>query len=175
MDFFKNTAQTKNWETIKVPAHWQTEGFDKYIFTDVEYPIPPDPPFVPHDYNPVGSYQKDFTIDPSWQDKKVFIHLGAVNSFFYLWINNVYMGFSKDSKTPTEFDITRALKKGKNTVSLQVFRFSDATYLEGQDMWKLSGIERSVFLIARPVFHIFDFKLRLRWIRNIKMVCLMWR
>ncbi|KIO77112.1 beta-galactosidase/beta-glucuronidase [Pedobacter lusitanus] len=160
LDFFKNPVQTRNWKTIKVPAHWQTEGYDKYIFTDVEYPIPPDPPFVPRDYNPVGSYQKDFTIDPAWQGKKVFIHLGAVNSFFYLWINNVYMGFSKDSKTPTEFDITGALKKGKNTVSLQVFRFSDATYLEGQDMWKLSGIERSVFLIARPLFHIFDFKVK---------------
>ncbi|MBB6502155.1 glycoside hydrolase family 2 TIM barrel-domain containing protein [Pedobacter cryoconitis] len=158
--FFKNTAQTKNWATIKVPAHWQTEGFDKYIFTDVEYPIPPNPPFVPRDYNPVGSYQKDFTIDPSWKGKQVFIHLGAVNSFFYLWINDQYMGFSKDSKTPSEFDITRALRKGKNTVSMQVFRFSDATYLEGQDMWKLSGVERSIFLIARPGFHLFDFKVK---------------
>jgi len=157
-DFFKHPEQTKNWAQIKVPANWQTEGFDKYIFTDVEYPIPPNPPFVPKDYNPVGSYQREFTIDPSWTKKQIFIHLGAVNSFFYLWINGQYIGFSKDSKTPTEFDITKALKIGKNTVSLQVFRFSDATYLEGQDMWKLSGIERSVYLIARPVFHLFDFK-----------------
>lgn len=160
MDFFKDPGQTAAWNQIRVPAHWQTEGFDKYIFTDVEYPIPPNPPFVPEDYNPVGSYQRDFTIDPSWGNKQVFIHLGAVNSFFYLWINDQFMGFSKDSKTPAEFDITKALKKGKNTVSIQVFRFSDATYLEGQDMWKLSGIERSVFLIARPVFHISDFKVK---------------
>lgn len=157
-DFFKHPEQTKNWAQIKVPANWQTEGYDKYIFTDVEYPIPPDPPFVPKDYNPVGSYQREFIIDPSWTGKQIFIHLGAVNSFFYLWINGQYIGFSKDSKTPTEFDITKVLKTGKNTVSLQVFRFSDATYLEGQDMWKLSGIERSVYLIARPVFHMFDFK-----------------
>lgn len=159
-DFFKNTDQTKNWKQIKVPANWQTEGFDKYIFTDVEYPIPPNPPLVPKDYNPVGEYQKDFVLGPSWQGKQVFIHLGAVNSFFYLWVNGSYMGFSKDSKTPTEFDITKVLKPGKNTVSLQVFRFSDATYLEGQDMWKLSGIERSVYLIARPVVHLADFNVK---------------
>ncbi|HWW39520.1 glycoside hydrolase family 2 TIM barrel-domain containing protein [Pedobacter sp.] len=160
LDFFKDTKQTKDWGQIKVPAHWQTEGYDKYIFTDVEYPIPPNPPFVPKDYNPVGSYQRDFILDPAWAGKQVFIHLGAVNSFFYIWINGQPIGFSKDSKTPTEFDITKVLKKGKNTVSLQVFRFSDATYLEGQDMWKLSGIERGVFLIARPVFHIADFRIK---------------
>ncbi|MEQ7798630.1 glycoside hydrolase family 2 TIM barrel-domain containing protein [Pedobacter sp. ASV1-7] len=160
LDFFKNTAQTKDWTQIKVPANWQTEGFDKYIFTDVEYPIPVNPPFVPKDYNPVGSYQRDFILDTSWKGKQVIIHLGAVNSFFYLWINGQFMGFSKDSKTPTEFDITKALKVGQNNVSIQVFRFSDATYLEGQDMWKLSGIERSVYLIARPVFHLADFKVQ---------------
>lgn len=160
LDFFKHPEQTKDWAQIKVPANWQTEGFDKYIFTDVEYPIPIKPPFVPQDYNPVGSYQRDFVMEPSWTGKQVFIHLGAVNSFFYLWINGQYMGFSKDSKTPTEFDITKALKVGHNTVSIQVFRFSDATYLEGQDMWKLSGIERSVYLIARPVFHLADFKVQ---------------
>lgn len=160
LDFFKSSEQTKDWKQIKVPANWQTEGLDKYIFTDVEYPIPANPPFVPKDYNPVGSYQRDFVIDQSWMGKQVLIHLGAVNSFFYLWVNGEYIGFSKDSKTPTEFDITKVLKKGKNIVSLQVFRFSDATYLEGQDMWKLSGIERSVYLIARPVFHLFDFKVK---------------
>jgi len=160
LDFFKSSELTRDWKPIKVPANWQTEGFDKYIFTDVEYPIPVNPPFVPKDYNPVGSYQRDFVMDKSWTGKQVFIHLGAVNSFFYLWINGKYIGFSKDSKTPTEFDITHALKEGKNTVSIQVFRFSDATYLEGQDMWKLSGIERSVYLIARPVFHLFDFKVK---------------
>jgi beta-galactosidase len=160
LDFVKNSDQTKDWAQIKVPSHWQTAGFDKYIFTDVEYPIPINPPLVPKDYNPVGSYQRTFVIDSKWSGKQIFIHLGAVNSFFYLWINGQYVGFSKDSKTPTEFDISRFLKIGNNTVSLQVFRFSDATYLEGQDMWKLSGIERSVFLIARPKFHLFDFKVK---------------
>lgn len=155
--FYKNGFDVKGWQKIKVPANWQTEGFDKFIFTDVEYPIPPNPPFVPADYNPVGSYKRSFTIPENWKDKNIFIRLGAVNSFFYLWINGHYVGLSKDSKTPATFAITPFLHKGVNTVSVQVFRFSDGTYLEGQDMWKLSGIERSVLLVARPKFCIDDF------------------
>lgn len=157
LDFYKNNFNTSKWNDIKVPASWQTEGFDKYIFTDVEYPIPPNPPFVPKEFNPVGSYKRSFSVPANWNGKNVFIHLGAVNSFFYLWINDHYVGFSKDSKTAAEFDISPFLKKGNNTVSIQVFRFSDGTYLEGQDMWKLSGIERSVYLIARPKLSIADF------------------
>jgi beta-galactosidase len=156
-DFYKKNFDTRQWSNIKVPANWQTEGFDKFIFTDVEYPIPPNPPFVPKEYNPVGSYKRTFFIPTGWTGKNVFIHLGAVNSFFYLWINGQYAGLSKDSKTPAEFDITKFLQKGENSVAVQVFRFSDGTYLEGQDMWKLSGIERSVYLIARPKECIYDF------------------
>ncbi|MEP6845587.1 MAG: glycoside hydrolase family 2 TIM barrel-domain containing protein [Panacibacter sp.] len=155
--FYKDTFDINKWHNIKVPANWQVEGFDKFIFTDVEYPIPPNPPLVPSDYNPVGSYKRNFTMPASWKEKNIFIHLGAVNSFFYLWINEHYVGLSKDSKTPTEFDITSYLQKGNNTVSIQVFRFSDGTYLEGQDMWKLSGIERSIYLISRPKISISDF------------------
>lgn len=157
LDFFKTPYDVSAWQNIKVPANWQVEGFDKFIFTDVEYPIPPDPPFAPKDYNPVGSYKRSFTVPSNWNGKNIFIRFGAVNSFFYLWINGQYIGFSKDSKTPAEFDITDHVKKGENTVSVQVFRFSDGTYLEGQDMWKLSGIERSVQLIARPKISVFDF------------------
>lgn len=156
-DFFKPDFNTASWPLIKVPANWQTEGYDRYIFTDVEYPIKPDPPFVPKDFNPVGSYVKDFDLPANWNDQQVFLHFGAVNSFFYCWVNGHYLGFSKDSKTPAEFDISRYLKKGRNRVAVQVFRFSDGTYLEGQDMWKLSGIERSVLLIKRPAYYIRDF------------------
>lgn len=156
-DFYKNNFDVSKWNNIRVPANWQVEGYDKFIFTDVEYPIPPNPPFVPKDYNPVGSYKRAFTVPVKWMGKNVFIHLGAVNSFFYLWINGHYIGLSKDSKTPAEFDISKFLKKGDNSVAIQVFRFSDGTYLEGQDMWKLSGIERSVYLIARPKLSVYDF------------------
>ncbi|MBN8854537.1 MAG: DUF4981 domain-containing protein [Sphingobacteriales bacterium] len=159
-DFYLDSSNLSSWTTIHVPANWQVEGFDKFIFTDVEYPIPPNPPFVPADYNPVGSYKRSFTLPAPWRNKKIYIHLGAVNSFFYLWINGKYAGFSKDSKTPAEFDITGLVHPGENTVSVQVFRFSDGTYLEGQDMWKLSGIERDVYLIARPGLFVRDYFVR---------------
>lgn len=157
--FYEDTFDVSRWKNIHVPANWQCEGFDRFIFTDVEYPIPPNPPYVPADDNPVGSYKRSFDLPADWKDKKVFIHLGAVNSFFYLWINGHYAGFSKDSKTPAEFDITSMLRPGGNTVSVQVFRFSDGTYLEGQDMWKISGIERDVYLVARPPLAIYDYRL----------------
>lgn len=157
MDFYNPGYDISKWIEIPVPANWQTVGQDSYIFTDVEYPIKVNPPYVPEDFNPVGSYKRDFNIPASWKGKDVFIRFGAVNSFFYCWINGHSIGFSKDSKTPAEFDITSYLKPGKNSVSVQVFRFSDGTYLEGQDMWKLSGIERSVELIARPKLSVYDF------------------
>ncbi len=156
-DFYKPGFSTAGWKKIKVPSNWQTEGYDRYIFTDVEYPIKPDPPHVPDDFNPVGSYVRDFDLPAGWAGEPVFLRFGAVNSFFYCWVNGQYIGFSKDSKTPAEFDVSRWLRRGKNRVAIQVFRFSDGTYLEGQDMWKLSGIERSVTLIRRPAFRIRDF------------------
>lgn len=119
VDFFKDGFDVNQWNNIKVPANWQAEGFDKFIFTDVEYPIVPNPPYVPADYNPVGSYKRTFTVPSNWNGKNIFIHLGAVNSFFYLWVNNHYVGLSKDSKTPAEFEITKYLKKAENTVSIQ--------------------------------------------------------
>ena len=156
-DFYKKNFDVSKWSDIPVPANWQTVGKDTYIFTDVEYPIKVNPPFVPEDFNPVGSYKRSFNLPSNWKGKDVILRFGAVNSFFYCWINEHYVGFSKDSKTPAEFDITPYLKAGSNTVSVQVFRFSDGTYLEGQDMWKLSGIERSVELIARPKMSVYDF------------------
>jgi beta-galactosidase len=86
MDFQHNNYNVSNWKEIKVPANWQTEGYDKFIFTDVEYPIKPNPPYVPEDYNPVGSYKREFTIPASWDGKNIILRFGAVNSFFYLWI-----------------------------------------------------------------------------------------
>lgn len=155
--FQKNDFDHSEWDSIKVPSHWQTQGYDSYIFTDVEYPIPPDPPKVPSNFNPVGSYIREFILPENWSLEAVFLRFGAVNSFFYCWVNGQYVGFSKDSKTPAEFDVSSLLKKGKNVIAIQVLRFSDGTYLEGQDMWKLSGIERSVLLIKRPAYFVRDF------------------
>jgi len=157
--FFNDSYSTKNWATIPVPASWQLHGYGKITFTEVEYPIPPTPPFVPSDTNEVGSYKRDFTLPEAWVNKTIILHFGAVSSFFYVWINGEYVGLSKDSKTPAEFDITQYLKKGNNTIAVQVIRYSDGSYLEGQDMWKMCGIERSVYLISKPKEHILDFHL----------------
>lgn len=159
-DFYQVDFDYRNWATIQVPSNWQTEGYDRFIFTDVEYPIPVNPPLVPQDFNPVGSYIREFDLPENWDGQQLLLRFGAVNSFFYCWVNGQYLGFSKDSKTPAEFDVSAYLKKGKNRLAVQVFRFSDGTYLEGQDMWKLSGIERSVLLIRRPAYYIRDFVLK---------------
>ncbi len=166
LDFFKDNFSAAAWKNIKVPSNWQTEGYDTFIFTDVEYPIPPNPPYVPKDFNPVGSYKRIFSIPEGWQDKEIILNLGAVNSFFYVWINGQEVGMSKDSKTPAAFNITSYLHKGENSIALQVFRFSDGTYLEGQDMWKLSGIERSVYLLARPKLRLEDFFVKAGLVNN---------
>ncbi|WP_143306066.1 glycoside hydrolase family 2 TIM barrel-domain containing protein [Chitinophaga vietnamensis] len=158
--FFKPGFDDSKWKTIQVPANWQTAGYAPYIFTDVEYPFPPNPPFVPKDDNPVGSYRRSFELPAAWKGKQVWLHLEAVNSFFYVWVNGKYTGLSKDSKTPAEFDVTPYLHAGRNEIAVQVFRFSDGSYLEGQDMWKLSGIERSMYLVARPPLCLYDFFVR---------------
>ncbi|RBL89653.1 glycoside hydrolase family 2 TIM barrel-domain containing protein [Chitinophaga flava] len=155
--FEQPNYDVSSWKTIRVPANWQTEGYAPYIFTDVEYPFPPNPPFVPKEENPVGSYRRSFQLPVSWKGKQTWLHIGAANAFVYVWVNGKYAGFSKDSKTPAEFDISAYVQPGNNNVSLQVFRFSDGSYLEGQDMWKLSGIERSVYLVARSPLCIYDF------------------
>ncbi|QJB38869.1 DUF4981 domain-containing protein [Chitinophaga oryzae] len=157
-----------NWKTIRVPANWQTEGYAPYIFTDVEYPFTPNPPFVPKEQNPVGSYRRDFRLPATWKGKQTILHIGAANAFVYVWVNGKYAGFSKDSKTPAEFDVTAWVQPGNNSVAMQVFRFSDGSYLEGQDMWKLSGIERSVYLVARAPLSVYDFFARPLLVNNYK-------
>jgi beta-galactosidase len=115
------------------------------------------PPFIPHDWNPVGSYKKTFTIPSDWKDKEVFLQFGAVSSAFYVWVNEKLVGYSEDSKTPAEFNITKYLRDGKNSLAVEVYRWSDGSYLEDQDFWRLSGIQRTVFLHARPKTFIKDF------------------
>jgi len=116
-----------------------------------------DPPFVPQDWNPVGSYKRDFKVSSEWNDKEVFLHFGAVSSAFYVWVNEQLVGYSQDSKVPAEFNITKYLKKGNNTLAVEVYRWSDGSYLEDQDFWRLSGIQRTVYLHARPKTFIRDF------------------
>lgn len=155
--FFKDDFDLRDWDDTDVPSNWQLKGYDPPIYSNIEYPFKADPPRIPHDANPVGSYKRIFNIPKEWTGKEIFLHFGAVSSFFYVWVNGELAGLGKDSKTPAEFDITRYLKKGKNTLSVEVYRWSDGSYLEDQDFWRMSGIQRTVFLHARPKTYIADF------------------
>jgi beta-galactosidase len=156
--FFKDDYDTRSWDDLEVPSNWQMKGYDDPpIYSNIPYPFKADPPRIPHDANPVGSYKRTFKVPSDWKDKEIFIHFGAVSSFFYLWINEQLVGFSKDSKTPAEFNITKYVKRGKNTLAVEVYRWSDGSYLEDQDFWRMSGIQRTVFLHARPKTYIGDF------------------
>jgi beta-galactosidase len=120
-----------------------------------------NPPFdIPEDNNPVGSYRRKFSIPENWNGRQVFIHLGAVKSAFFIWVNGKKVGYSEDSKLAAEFDITKYIKPGENLVALQVYRWSDGSYVECQDMWRISGIERDVFVYSTPLLDIRDFKIQ---------------
>jgi beta-galactosidase len=155
--FFKNDYDTRDWDNIEVPSNWEMKGYDVPIYVNITYPFKKNPPFIPHEYNPVGSYKRDFKIPSGWRNKEVFLQFGAVASAFYVWVNEQLVGYSQDSKTPAEFDITKYLKKGKNTLAVEVYRWCDGSYLEDQDFWRMSGIQRTVFLHARPGTFINDF------------------
>jgi len=159
-DFYKNEYDTSTWDTIKVPSNWEVEGYGIPIYTNHPYPFKPknpNPPDIPDGYNPVGSYKRHFTLPDNWDKKDIYIHLGAVKSAMYLWINGQKVGYSQGSKLPAEFNITPFVQKGKNTISLEVYRWSDGSYLECQDFWRISGIERDVYLYARPQLILQDY------------------
>jgi beta-galactosidase len=147
----------QDWQQIPVPGNWETEGFGYPIYLDERFPFTTTWPDAPKDYNPVGSYRKPFTLPASWQDKQVFLHVGAAKSSLDVWLNGEKVGFSQGSKTPAEFDLTPYIKQDQNLLAFQIRRWTDASYLESQDMLRISGIERDVYLYATPKQHIFDF------------------
>ncbi|MFY0598701.1 MAG: DUF4981 domain-containing protein [Cyclobacteriaceae bacterium] len=153
--FYELNSQME--ETIPVPSNWQMHGYGYPHYANITYPFPKNKPFVPHDYNPVGQYKRSFDITDSWSNKEIYIHFGAVKSAFYLWINGEKVGYSQGSKLPSEFNITKYIKQGKNEVAIEVYQFTDASYIEDIDFWRLAGIERDVFLHARPKLMIQDF------------------
>ncbi|MDR2692357.1 MAG: DUF4981 domain-containing protein, partial [Dysgonamonadaceae bacterium] len=167
--FYLDSYDASRWDNFQVPANWEfnntgkTYGYPIYVNHPYEFGVRhPDPDKlvenIPSDYNPVGLYRRTFTLLASWNEREVFIHLGAVKSAFYLWINGQYAGYSEDSKLEAEFNITPYLRPGKNTVALEVYRWSIGSYLECQDFWRISGIERDVYLYARPKLDVRDFK-----------------
>ena len=167
-DFFKTSYNVNDWQNINVPGSWELQGFDAPIYTDVTYPFKPNPPFVPQDYNPVGHYVHEFTVPENWKGMDVIMDFEGVESAFYLWINGKMVGYSEDSRLPAHFNISKFLKKGKNRLAMKVFRFSDGSYLEGQDYWKYSGIERNVFIQARPKSRMNDYVLGNKLINQYK-------
>ena len=157
VDFYKNEFDVTGWKEITVPGNWERQGYGVPQYLDEEFPFPANWPSIPNEYNPVGSYKKDFTLPQNWTDEEIFIHFGAVRSAFYIWINGEKVGYSQGSKLPAEFNISSYVKPGINTVACEVYRWSDGSYLEGQDMWRLSGIDRDVFLYSTPKQSIRDF------------------
>jgi len=157
-DFYKEDFDTNGWTTIPVPSNWELQGFGYPIYVNTSYAFnKKNPPHIPDKINEVGSYRKTFRWNPRWEGRSIFIHFGAVNAAFYLWINGQKVGYSQGSKTPAEFNITPYLKKGKNLVAVEVYRWSDGSYLQCQDFWRLSGFERSVYLYAAPQNRVQDF------------------
>lgn len=167
-DFFKTSYNVNDWQNINVPGSWELQGFDAPIYTDVTYPFKANPPFVPQDYNPVGHYVHEFTVPENWKGMDVIMDFEGVESAFYLWINGKMVGYSEDSRLPAHFNISKFLKKGKNRLAMKVFRFSDGSYLEDQDYWKYSGIERNVFIQARPKSRMNDYVLGNKLINQYK-------
>lgn len=160
-DFYRLDYDCSSWDDIKVPAHWQLQGYDYPQYSNVNYPwIKHDkiePPFAPTNYNPVGQYVTHFTVPASWQNQPVKISFQGVESAFYVWVNGDLVGYSEDTFTPAEFDITAYLVPGENKLAVEVYRWSDASWLEDQDFWRLSGIFRDVFLYTHPNVHIRDY------------------
>ena len=169
-DFYRLDYDVSGWADIEVPSNWELKGYGTPIYTNIKYPFKQDPPRVtsepPKEFtafnerNPVGSYRRAFTVPKGWREREVFVCFDGVASAFYLWINGQAVGYSEDSRTPAEFNITRFLQPGENVIAAQVYRWSDGSYLEDQDFWRLSGIFRDVFLWSAPSVHVRDFEVR---------------
>ncbi|GGG61197.1 glycoside hydrolase family 2 TIM barrel-domain containing protein [Paenibacillus radicis (ex Gao et al. 2016)] len=153
--FYAEGADVDGWDDLLVPSCWQLKGYDQLHYTNVNYPFPCDPPFVP-DANPAGLYVRDFNVREPWSDKRQYIVFEGVNSCFYLWVNGQFVGYSQGSRVPAEFDLTDYLRPGSNRLAMMVLKWCDGTYLEDQDAWRYSGIFRDVYLLAREQSHVSD-------------------
>lgn len=170
VDFYQPEFDVSAWKEIRVPANWEFEGYGTPIFLNIIYPFKRDAPKVmgepPKDWttyderNAVGSYRRTFNVPAAWAGRETFLVLRGVNSACYVWVNGQKVGYSEDSRLPAEFNVTKYLRSGANTVAVEVYRFSDGSYLEDQDFWRLSGIFRDVELVACAPLHLRDFYAR---------------
>lgn len=170
--FFEDSFDASSFDEIEVPSSWQLYGYDKPIYTNVTYPWSGtdfiNPPAAPTNFNPVGHYRRTFTVPANWDGKRIRLHFEGVESAFYVWINGKYVGYSENSFTDHEFDITDKLRAGTNNISVQVFRWCDGSWMEDQDYIRLAGIFRDVYLYATPKAHIQDFQIDANLLSNYK-------
>ncbi|MGL4520662.1 MAG: glycoside hydrolase family 2 TIM barrel-domain containing protein [Phocaeicola sp.] len=166
VDFYKPSYSVKHWAEINVPGNWERQGYGTAIYVNEEYEFvsplfdmkKPTPPTVPHKYNEVGSYRRNFTVSKEWEGRRVVLCLEGAISFYYIWLNGELLGYNQDSKTAAEWDITDKLVPGNNTLAVECYRWSAGSYLECQDFWRLSGIERDVYLYSTPKTYIQDYE-----------------
>ena len=155
-DFYADSADVSGWDDISVPLNWEMAGYDVPVYNNVGYPFHNDPPRIKafddnFDKNPVGSYRRSFNLPDGWDDgRRVAIHFDGACSAIVVWVNGKYAGYSQGANTDAEFNITKYVRKGQNSVAVRVYRWSDGSYLEGQDMWHLGGIHRDVYLVSTP-------------------------
>jgi beta-galactosidase len=155
-NFFAARYNDKSWDTIHVPSNWEMQGFGDPIFRNVNAPFKTNPPFIPREYNPTGSYRKTFNLPASWKGKQIFLRMEKTASASFVWINGNEVGYNEGAQEPAEYNITKYLKTGGNTIAVNVYKYSDGYYLEGQDYWRLAGIFDNVWLVATPAVHLFD-------------------
>ena len=159
LNFYLPNFNDQHWINMPVPSNWELQGAGMPIYTNIIYPFPKNPPFVGED-NPVGTFRRNFSVPETWNGQEVFLHFGSITGAAFVYVNGQKVGVSKSSKLAAEFNITKYLKKGTNQLAVQIFRWHDGSYLEDQDFWRLTGIEREVFLFALPKTSIWDFFLK---------------
>lgn len=153
----KDFHELKKWEQIEVPGNWQIEGFGVPVYVNKQHPFTTEFPKVPEEENPVGTYKRQFTLPAEWEGMEIFLNFEGVSGAAYFWMNGYFLGYNQDAKTRAQFRVTEYLQQGENELGLQIVQFHDGSYLECQDFWRLSGIERDVYLSARPKVYIRDF------------------
>ncbi|MDR0541291.1 MAG: DUF4981 domain-containing protein, partial [Dysgonamonadaceae bacterium] len=155
--FYKEGYDVSKWDNIQVPGNWEIQGYGVPIYTNVTYPHPKNPPYIDHSDNPVGCYVRDFQLPDNWDGRRVFLHFESGLAAMYIWVNGQKVGYSEVTKSPAEFDVTQYVRKGKNSIAIEGYRWSDGSYLEDQDFWRLSGFDRSIYLYSTDQIRINDF------------------
>lgn len=159
-DFYKENFDVSSWKDFPVPGNWETNGYGTPIYTNITYPFPKNPPLIDHSDNPVGSYKRSFELPQQWNGRRVFLHFESGVAAMYIWINGKQVGYSEDAKNPAEFEITDFVRPGRNNIAIEAYRWSDGSYMEDQDMWRLSGFDRSIYLYSTAPTRIRDFFVR---------------